>query len=45
MGQRALRHFFAALDGVVASDDLSRAVDKAIGGIEAVRTGLAYCAI
>jgi glucosamine kinase len=39
MGQRALRHFFAALDGVVASDDLSRAVDNAIGGIESVRTG------
>lgn len=39
MGQRALRHFFAALDGVVVSDGLSQAVDKAIGGVEAVRTG------
>jgi glucosamine kinase len=39
MGQRALRHFFAALDGVVAKDDLSRAVESAIGGVEAIRTG------
>ena len=39
MGQRALRHFFAALDGVVASDGLSQAVDKAIGGAEAIRGG------
>ena len=39
MGQRALRHFFAVLDGVVASDDLSRAMDKAIGGVDAIQTG------
>ena len=39
MGQRALRHFFAALDGVVAKDDLSRAVESAIGGVEALRAG------
>jgi|GEM_PF-2289979 len=39
MGQKALRHFFAALDGVVAPDALTRAVDRAIGGIEAIRTG------
>ena len=39
MGQRALRHFFAALDGVVAKDDLSRSVESAIGGVEAIRAG------
>jgi len=39
IGQRALRHFFAALDGVVAKDDLSRAVESAIGGVQAIRTG------
>jgi glucosamine kinase len=39
MGQRALRHFFAALDGVVAKDDLARAVETAIGGTEAIRAG------
>jgi glucosamine kinase len=39
MGQRALRHFFAALDGVVPKDDLTRAVERAIGGAEAIRGG------
>jgi glucosamine kinase len=39
MGQRALRHFFAAVDSVVASDGLSQAVDRAIGGAEAIRGG------
>ena len=35
IGQKALRHFFAALDGVVPQDGLSRAVLGAIGGVEA----------
>lgn len=35
MGQRALRHFFAAMDGVIPKDDLARAVERAIGGAEA----------
>jgi glucosamine kinase len=39
IGQRALRHFFAALDGVVLEDGLSRSVGTAIGGIEAIRAG------
>jgi glucosamine kinase len=39
MGQRAVRHFFAALDGVVPEDGLSRAVSAAIGGIAAIRAG------
>lgn len=39
MGQRALRHFFAALDGIVPKDDLARAVESAIGGAEAIRGG------
>jgi glucosamine kinase len=39
IGQRALRHFFAALDGVVAADDLTRAIGEAIGGVEAIRSG------
>jgi glucosamine kinase len=39
MGQRALRHFFAAIDGVVPKDDLARAVEHAIGGAEAIRAG------
>jgi glucosamine kinase len=39
MGQRAVRHFFAVLDGVVPEDGLSRSVGTAIGGIEAIRAG------
>lgn len=39
IGQKALRHFFAALDGVVPQDGLSRAVCDAIGGVEALRRG------
>jgi glucosamine kinase len=39
IGQRAVRHFFAALDNVVPEDALSRAVSAAIGGIEAIRAG------
>jgi len=39
IGQRALRHFFAALDGVVPPDALNRAVGEAIGGVEAIRAG------
>jgi glucosamine kinase len=39
MGQKALRHFFAALDGVVPQDGLTRATSRAIGGIEALRAG------
>jgi glucosamine kinase len=39
MGQRALRHFFAAIDGVIPMDDLARAVEHAIGGSEVIRAG------
>ena len=39
MGQRALRHFFAVLDGVAPKDGLSQAVESAIGGAEAIRNG------
>ena len=39
MGQRALRHFFAAVDGVFPKDNLARAVERAIGGAEAIRSG------
>ncbi|HEY1864542.1 MAG TPA: BadF/BadG/BcrA/BcrD ATPase family protein [Roseiarcus sp.] len=39
MGQRALRHFFAAVDGVVPHDDLACAVERVIGGAEAIRAG------
>ena len=39
IGQKALRHFFAALDGIVPQDGLSRAVIGAIGGVEKLRTG------
>lgn len=39
IGHKALRHVFAALDGVVPEDRLSRAVLQAIGGIEALREG------
>jgi len=39
IGQKALRHFFAALDGVVPHDGLSRAVLGGIGGIEKIREG------
>jgi glucosamine kinase len=39
MGQRALRHFFAAVDGVVPEDGLTRAVESFIGGAEAIRAG------
>jgi glucosamine kinase len=39
IGRKALRHLFAALDGVVPEDRLSRAVLHAIGGIEKLRQG------
>jgi len=39
IGQKALRHFFAALDGVAPQDGLSRAVLAAIGGVEKLRSG------
>ena len=39
IGQKALRHFFAALDGVVPQDGLSRAVLGAIGGVDKLREG------
>ena len=39
IGQKALRHCMAALDGVVPQDGLSRAVLGAIGGVETLRTG------
>ncbi len=39
IGQKALRHFFAALDGVVPEDGLSRAVLNEIGGVEKLREG------
>ncbi|MGO9755425.1 MAG: BadF/BadG/BcrA/BcrD ATPase family protein [Roseiarcus sp.] len=39
IGQRALRHCLAALDGVVAQDRLSRAVLAAIGGSQKLRAG------
>jgi len=39
IGQKALRHFFAALDGVVPEDGLSRAVSAEIGGVEGIRAG------
>jgi glucosamine kinase len=39
IGQKALRRFFAALDGVVPEDGLSRAVSAEIGGVGGVRAG------
>jgi glucosamine kinase len=39
IGQRALRHCLAALDGVVPRDALSIAILDAIGGIESLRGG------
>jgi glucosamine kinase len=39
IGQKAVRHCFAALDGVVARDALSEAVWNAFGGAEAIRAG------
>jgi glucosamine kinase len=39
IGQKALRHCLAALDGVVPQDALSRAVLSAIGGVEKLRGG------
>ena len=39
IGQKALRHSFAALDEVVPKDALSRAVLDAIGGVEQLRAG------
>jgi glucosamine kinase len=39
MGQKAVRHCFAALDGVVARDALSEAVFKEFGGADAIRAG------
>jgi glucosamine kinase len=39
IGLKALRHCFAALDGVVPKDALSRETLQAIGGIEGLRAG------
>jgi glucosamine kinase len=39
IGQKAVRHCFAALDGVVARDALSEAVWSAFGGAQAIRAG------
>jgi glucosamine kinase len=39
MGQKALRHCLAALDGVVPNDGLSETVFAAIGGVEGLRAG------
>lgn len=39
IGQRALRHCLAALDGVMPKDGLSRAVLAAIGGVDTLRGG------
>lgn len=39
IGQKALRHCLAALDGVVPRDALSGAVLAAIGGVEKLRQG------
>ncbi len=39
IGQRALRHALAALDGVVAEDGLSRGVMAEIAGVEGLRAG------
>jgi glucosamine kinase len=39
IGQKALRHCLAALDGVVPRDKLSIAILDAIGGIEQLRSG------
>ena len=39
IGQKALRHCLAALDGVAPQDGLSRAVLSAIGGVETLRGG------
>ena len=39
IGQKALRHCLAALDGVAPQDGLSRAVLSAIGGVAALRGG------
>jgi glucosamine kinase len=39
IGQKALRHCLAALDGVTPQDELSRAILAAIGGVEGLRAG------
>jgi glucosamine kinase len=39
IGRKALRHCFAAIDGVVPKDALSRETLRAIGGIEGLRAG------
>jgi glucosamine kinase len=39
IGQKALRHCFAVLDGVVPKDALSREILRAIGGVEELRVG------
>jgi glucosamine kinase len=39
IGQKALRHCLAALDGVTSQDELSRAILAAIGGVERLRAG------
>jgi glucosamine kinase len=39
IGQKALRHCLAALDGVEAEDNLSRVILSAIGGVEGLRAG------
>jgi glucosamine kinase len=39
IGRKALRHCFAAIDGVVPQDGLSREILRAIGGVEKLRVG------
>jgi glucosamine kinase len=39
IGRKALRHCFAAIDGVVPQDALSREILRAIGGVEKLRVG------
>jgi glucosamine kinase len=39
IGQKALRHCLAALDGIAPQDGLSRAILRAIGGVETLREG------
>ena len=39
IGRKALRHCFAAIDGVVPRDALSRETLRAIGGVEGLRAG------
>ncbi len=39
IGRKALRHFFAAIDGLVPADDLSLAIGEAIGGTRGIEAG------